>query len=125
VAGIEGFLPCFSHYVFDKYPVSGLFQNSVYMDRLRALLSCALDAQNPCRLSADHGIGKAIKPIRSGDAESDRIIREIDYPYQMYRIDYGDNPFRIVFGFTSTPHRVLHVLAIDVGHSTYSGKIRR
>jgi len=121
----QGFVPCFSYYCFNRYPILGLYSNQVYVEKLRQLLRCALVVVNPTQLCKQFGVGKEIQPIRPTDHQSKRIIRDAGgYPYQMYRIDYGDMPFRIVFGIQPNP-RIIHIIMIDTKHKTYSGKIKR
>ena len=120
----QGFLPCFQYYCFGKYPIADLYGNRVYLDKLKKLLVSALDVQSLIELRTKHGIGREIRPIRPGDAESERIIEDAGYPHQLYRIDYGDTPFRIVFGIQPCP-KLIHIVMIDTKHKTYSGKNRR
>ena len=61
---------------------------------------------------ANGSAGKSIVPIRPTDAESKRIIAQADYPGQIYRIDYGNTPLRILFGIQNEP-RIIHLLMVD------------
>jgi hypothetical protein len=117
----RGFLPSFEFYLFDKYPIDNLYANSVFFTKLQQLLNALLIIENPFLLTSQYAIGKEIQPIRPGSQESKNIINETGYPYQLYRIDYGNTPFRIIFGIENK-NRIAHIVIIDTKHKTYNGK---
>ncbi len=119
-----GFVPCFRHYRFDRYPIDAALADRTCRRKLAALLTGMLEAQGVGDLCQRFGVGKSIVPIRPTDAESKRIIAQADYPGQIYRIDYGNTPLRILFGIQNEP-RIIHLLMVDTQHETYSGKNRR
>lgn len=119
----RGFLPCFSKYLFEHYPIDRLYEHSQFVEKVKHLLSNFIDCESPVDLKK-RGVGKEIKPIRPDDRESIRIIKQCSSPKNLFRIDYGDNPFRIIFSL-SNEDRLAHIFAFDTTHSTYSGKQRR
>lgn len=117
----QGYLPCFSCYKYDKYPIEDLYQQPSNVDKLGKLLSSLLRTANPYLLTQDCGIGKEIQPIRPDSAEGKRIIAEAGTHLNLYRIDYGKTPFRIVFAIQNKP-RIAYIIMIDTKHQTFSGK---
>jgi hypothetical protein len=127
MAAQQGYLPCFHNYRFRDFPIADLYSNSVHLGKVKQLLSCVLDLTNPMRLCSDFGVGKEIQPIRPGDIESDRLIKAIGdtgFPLQLYRIDYGKTPLRVIFAIQNDP-RMIHIIMIDTKHKTYNGKNKR
>ena len=119
----RGFLPCFSAYLTKKYPFSDFYANDVYIGKVKILLSAFVDSTTPLELKEKLG-GKMVTPIRPGDSESERILKNCQSVHPLYRIDYGDNPFRIVFGLSNL-EGLAYVYIIDTTHDTYSNKHRR
>jgi len=118
-----GYLPCFSAYDFRHFPYEKLYDNSSAVAKVQQLLAAFVNSYDPPRqLHRDNGIGKGgITPIRPGDSkEATELIRLLGYPFQIYRIDYGDTKFRVVFGLsTADNRRIAHVLAFDTDHKTF------
>jgi len=118
VASSIGFLPCFSDYKHKEFPITPLYENTSYVDKVKRLLSSLVDLENPMYLSSKCGVGKEIQPIRPDSKEGKRLINLFATPYQLYRIDYGNNPFRIIFAISNTD-RMAFVLAFDLKHNTF------
>ena len=119
----RGFLPCFSQYLSKDFPIEKLYDQSQFIEKTKQLLSNLIDCESPLDLK-NRGIGKEIQTIRPDSSESIRIINMCSFPKNLYRIDYGNNPFRIVFGLSNTD-RLAYIFAFDTTHSTYSGKQKR
>jgi hypothetical protein len=117
----RGFMPCFSYYKNREYPIDSLYNNGANVEKVKNLLSCLVDSESPGALKKQ--IGKDINPLRPDSQEGKRLIRQFEYHGQLYRIDYGNTPFRIVFGLSNSD-RLAHILAIDLTHETFSGKQR-
>ena len=60
--------------------------------------------------------GKEIKAIGNNSEEAKRVNRVLKYPFQLYRVDYGDNGLRIYFGI-SQQYRLVDIVAIDLKHT--------
>lgn len=119
----RGFLPCFSQYLFDDFPSERLYQYPQFVEKVKNLLSNLVDSKGPFDLK-NKGIGKEIQTIRPNDSESKWIINKCSFPHNLYRIDYGNNPFRIIFGL-SNENRIAFIFAFDTDHSTYSKKQKK
>jgi len=113
----QGFLPCFSRYKHSYFPIVNIYQKASYVTKVKTLISALIDSPSILSLK-QNGIGKDIQTIRPTSAESKRLISLFEFDYDIYRIDYGDNPFRIIFGLSNIK-REAYILAIDTTHSTY------
>jgi len=119
----QGYLPCFSEYRHSEYPIENLYQSSSNVEKLKKLVSAFIDTPNPkdlCRSIGRHDI----QPIRPDSSEGKRLIGQFSLPENLYRIDYGNTPFRIIFSL-SNKDRLAKILAIDTKHDTFNGKHRR
>lgn len=118
-----GFLPCFSRYRFKEYPPTNFYQRNSYLQKVKNLVSAFLSSPDP--LTLKNNIGRYdIQTIRPNSAESKRIITLCSSPdCTIHRIDYGDTPFRIVFGLANE-RRCAYVFIVDTAHNTYGGKNR-
>ena len=118
-----GYLPCFSEYRFRLFPYEKLYDSPSAVAKVKQLLSAFVDSYDPPRqLHQNNGIGKGgISPVRPSDSkEAHDLIKQIAYPFQIYRIDYGDTKFRVIFGLsTAEGRRIAHVLAFDTDHKTF------
>lgn len=116
--GKIGFMPCFSRYKYSHFPIEKVYEKASYINKVKNLLSCFVDLENPMFLRNNCGVGKEIQIIRPDDRESIRIISLFSIPYQIYRIDYGKTKFRILFAINSEK-RLSYILGFDTDHSTY------
>ena len=119
----RGFLPCFSAYDHNHFPVEKLYDLDSNVRRAKALVSAFIDSESPSAIKNQIG-GKDIKPIRPDSQEGKRLIQHFSFPYEIFRVDYGRTPLRIIFGL-SKADRMAYILAFDVSHSTFSGKHRK
>jgi len=121
----RGFLPCFSHYLNREYPLEDVYSQNSYVTKAKNLLSALFDIENPYNLTRDCGVGKEIQPIRPDSAEGKRLVSQCCFPFgNLYRIDYGDNPFRIIFGTTNSDRRA-YIFGFDTKHKSFSDKHRK
>lgn len=112
-----GFLPCFSEYKHSEFPTSYVYDKASDVEKVKRLMSCLVDSCSPHEIKLN--IGQKIQTIRPDSKESKRIIQMFSYSGEIYRIDYGNTPFRILFGL-SHGNRMAHILAFDTKHSTYA-----
>ena len=119
----RGFLPCFSNYRYDKYPIDKVFANSVYVNKVKCLLTALVDSRTTSDLR-DNGLGGHIQPIRPVTKEDKEYYRIFDNPNALYRIDYGDNPFRGWFTISNV-EKVVHIRGFETDHRSYNGKVKR
>lgn len=114
-----GFFPCFEFYAHKKHPLSEFSNsNKSYVNHFKKFINAALYSKTVIELK-NNATGKEIKPIRQGSYESIKVNKVLKYPYQIYRVDYGDNAFRLYFGFSSE-NRLIHILALDVKHTYFN-----
>ena len=122
-----GFLPCFSNYNFNHFPVEDLYSNSTAVIKVKQLISAFIDSESPYSLS-EKGIGKEIKPVRPNDSgDSKELIKLLSSPqYPIFRIDYGNTAFRIVFGlYNENNKKFAYILAFDMTHKTLPQRRRQ
>jgi len=120
-----GFLPCFTDYLYRDYPVDRLYVKSANLKKFKDLLVALVESPDILTLKAK--TGQEIKAIRPDDDSRSYkiIIAQCKYPRQLYRIDYGNTPFRIVFGLESEPFLKAPVFIVDTNHETCSDKNRK
>lgn len=82
-------------------------------------MSDFIDSSSPQELH-NQGVGKGgISVIRPESKETKKLIKQFSFPFQIYRIDYGDTKFRVIFGLSSSDgKRIAYVLAFDMNHET-------
>ncbi len=100
-----------------------MYAESNSVEKVKRLLSALIDTENPVDLSRKNGVGKEIQPIRPDSSEGNRLIKQCGFEYNLYRIDYGNTPFRIIFGLSNVD-RLAYIFGIDTTHQTFSGKHR-
>lgn len=113
----RGFLPCFSLYRHQDFPIENLYAQNAYVDKLKHLVSCLIDSKSPSELK--QAIGQEVQVIRPNYKESTKLIHLFALPCQLYRIDYGNTPFRILFGLSNKP-REAYIVTIDTTYATYA-----
>jgi hypothetical protein len=112
-----GFLPCFSKYRFDSYPYEKLYNNNAAVNKVKLLMSAFIDSNSPSSLHTQ--IGKEVQVIRPDSKKTKELIKFFGFPYDIYRIDYGDTPFRLIFGLENdNSKRLAYILAFDMTHKT-------
>jgi hypothetical protein len=100
-----------------------LYNNNAAVNKVKLLMSAFIDSNSPQALSKQ-GIGKGgIKVIRPIGREAKELIKSFSFPYDIYRIDYGDTRFRIIFGLDNdNDKKIAYILAFDMTHSTLPQK---
>lgn len=114
----RGFMPCFSMYRESDFPIINVYCDNPTIDKVKKLINALIDSENPFTITRDYGIGKEIQPIRPDSGEGKRLIKLFSFHNQIYRIDYGNVPFRVIFGISNTD-RMAYILAFDTKHDTY------
>lgn len=118
-----GFLPCFSRYRHKEYPVKNFYQRNSHLEKVKSLVSAFLSSTDPFSLKEILG-NHNIQTIRPDSGGGKRIIKMCASPdCEIHRIDYGNDPFRIVFGLSKND-RNAYIFAVDTKHKTFSGKHR-
>ena len=117
----KGFLPCFSKYLFDKYPIDNAYQNKTFIDKVGKFLSIMMTTPNPSQLK-DKGACHKTMLLDPKDHEGRRVISECSWEKSLiYRAGFGDNKMRIIFGIESSK-QICYIFALDANHSTFDGK---
>jgi hypothetical protein len=100
-----------------------LYNNDIAVKKVKLLMSAFIDSNSPQAL-LKQGIGKGgIQVIRPISRETKELIKSFSFPYDIYRIDYGDTQFRIIFGLdSSNDKRFAYILAFDMTHRTLPQK---
>lgn len=123
-----GFLPCFSHYLYDKFPPSKFYQNKIFVDKIAEILHEILTCHNPIiELKIRTGC-KSIMTITPDSSEGQRIIKMCAWSGgKLYRLDFGKNKMRVIIGLEDYKEkRLCHFFALDAEHATFpNGKTRR
>lgn len=117
----RGFLPCFSRYLHRHFPLEDFYQKPSHVTKVKVLLSALVDSQSPFDLKRK--IGQEVQTIRPNSKEGKSLIKLCSSEYPIHRIDYGNNPFRIVFCF-SNANRMAYIYIIDPKHKTMRGRHR-
>ncbi len=114
----RGFMPCFSMYRESDFPIENIYKEASSVEKVKKLINALIDSENPFNITREFGIGKEIQAIRPDSGESKRLIKLFGFNQQMYRIDYGNTPFRVIFGVMNS-NRQAYILAFDTKHLTF------
>jgi len=118
-----GFLPCFSKHVDSKFAVGDFYCNSVFVTKVQEFSHAIVTAPNiPALKDKIHPKG-GIQIIDPAKNKTDRDLCE-SLGWQtskVYRVDYGDNAYRLLFGLNNVDRRC-YILALDTTHQTRKGK---
>jgi hypothetical protein len=120
----RGYLPCFSRYLEKEFPLDAVFDDHTIVDKLKIFLKeiVTTNVMNDLKVA---GVSGDIQPIRKNSKEENRLSSICGFSEgQLYRLDYGNNKNRILFGI-DTQTRYCYIFAVDVTHQTFSGKNRK
>lgn len=116
---LNGFLPCFSKHVDDKFALHAFYGNHVFVSKVQEFVRAILVSPNLQVLAqAIHAKGgiQIIDPV--GNKDDRKLCQGLSWQTsKVYRVDYGDNPYRLLFGFDNDNRRC-HILALDATHKT-------
>lgn len=122
----RGFLPCFSRHIDKSFPVEDFYANSVFVTKLQEFVAAIVDSPSidilKGRIHPKGGI-QQIDPSRN--AKDRELCSRLNWTDgKIYRVDYGDNAYRLVFGLEVNKSRC-YILALDSKHRTRGDKNRR
>lgn len=120
----RGFLPCFSRYLEKSYPLEDFYRNRVFVNKVSNFLQKILHVSSMMDLRQQGLVKDIFKITPEQGSESRRIIASCNFEQDLYRADWGDCPYRMIFGLDHTSRRC-YVFILDATHDTYSGKQRR
>lgn len=121
---LRGFLPCFSRYLEKNYPLEDFYRNDIFVGKVSIFLQKIIQINSMADLRRQNVVKDAFKITPDQGIESKRIIKICNFEQDLYRADWGDCPYRMVFGLDNTNRRC-HIFILDATHDTYSGKQRR
>ena len=117
----RGFLPDFSRYLSDDYPIVDAYKNSTLISKLCRLLSELPVAVNPARELQQKGCCKKLEKFTPKDKHEKSFIEKCSFQEgQLYYAAFGDCSYRIVFGINSS-ERIAYFFALDTKHSIRKG----
>lgn len=123
-----GYLPCFSRYLYDKFPLEDFYRNKVFVNKISVILSEVLTCNNPQVDLKERTECKSIMHITPDSAEGKRIIKMCSWSGgKLHRLDFGNNKMRVIVGIEdSEDKRLFHVFGLDAKHDTFPiGKNQR
>lgn len=119
MSGVSGFLPCFSKHKDKQYSLDEFYTNPTFVSKVECFLQAILTSPSTQSLSEKIHAKGGIQPIDPLGNKDDRILCQTLgwQSSKVYRIDYGDNSFRLLFGLDNSERRC-HILALDSKHKT-------
>jgi hypothetical protein len=122
---LSGFLPCFSKHQDGKYTIDAFYDNHVFVNKMQEFAHAIIISPTTQILAqAIHAKG-GIQPIDPiGNADDRKLCQSLGWQTsKVYRVDYRDNPYRLLFGLDNTEKRC-YILALDTDHQTRPGKYK-
>lgn len=122
---LRGFLPCFSKHVDHKFTIDIFYGNHVFVNKVQEFMHAIVVSPSTQALNelihAKGGI-QAIDPI--GNSDDKALCQSLGWQSsKVYRVDYGDNAYRLLFGLDNQEKRC-YILALDTTHQTRPSKKR-
>lgn len=117
--GVNGFLPCFSRHQDNHFSIAEFYKNPTFVGKVEEFVKAIITSQGTQALKDKiHPKGgiQTIDPLRNSDDKA-LCLRLGWQESKIYRVDYGDNTFRILFGLDHAERRC-HILALDTNHQT-------
>jgi hypothetical protein len=119
MSGSNGFLPCFSRHKDGHFPITSFYANSIFVGKVEVFLTAIVTSPTTQVLRDKIHPKGGIQPIDPLGNKDDRALcQKLGWQdSKVYRVDYGDNSFRLLFGLDNTDRRC-HILALDTNHDT-------
>lgn len=123
MAGKRGYLPCFSKHNDKKYHLKEFYENSSFVSKVAEFLKVIVDCEDVMSLKNKIAAKGGIASIDPRGNKSDRKLCEsLEWTgSKVYRVDYGDTPYRLCFGLDREKKRC-YILALDAKHQTRGNK---
>jgi hypothetical protein len=120
---LDGFLPCFSRHQDGKYAIDIFYGNNVFVSKLQEFAHAIIVSPTTQILAEKIHAKGGIQPIDPiGNVDDRKLCQSLGWQSsKVYRVDYGDNPYRLLFGLENVEKRC-YVLALDTNHATRPGK---
>lgn len=122
---LDGFLPCFSKHVDGKFTLETFYGNKVFVGKVREFMQAILVSPSTQILNQYIHAKGGIQPIDPiGNAADRELCQSLGWQSsKVYRVDYGNNPYRLLFGLDNVEKRC-YILALDTTHQTRRGKAK-
>ena len=122
---LSGFLPCFSKHVDNKFTIDLFYSNQVFVGKVREFMHAIVASPNTQSLNELIHAKGGIQPIDPmGNSDDKKLCQELGWQgSKVYRVDYGNNPYRLLFGLDNVEKRC-YILALDTTHQTRRGKAK-
>lgn len=119
MSGNSGFLPCFSRHIDKHYPITDFYANSTFVNKVECFVRAIVTSPSTQVLKDKIHPKGGIQPIDPFGSKDDRILcQKLGWQEsKVYRVDYGDNTIRLLFGLDNAERRC-HILALDANHDT-------
>lgn len=116
-----GFLPCFSHYLYDRFPLDDFYRNSTFVTKISQVLQQLPTCNNPLVDLKQMTGCQSIMQIVPDSNEGKRIIQMCSWSDgKIYRLDFGKNKMRVILGlYDDGKKRLCFFFGFDAEHSTY------
>lgn len=116
---VDGFLPCFSRHVDSKFDVDAFYGNHVFVTKVQEFMRAVLISPTTQALAAEIHAKGGIQPIDPmGNVDDRKLCLSLGWQSsKVYRVDYGDNAYRLLFGLDNVNKRC-YILALDTFHAT-------
>lgn len=119
----QGFLPCFSKHNDSSFPIESAYSNKTFITKLELFVQSIITSPNTQVLKEKIHCKGGIQPINpNGNSTDKKLCQQLGWQSsKVYRVDYGDNPCRLLFGLDNESKRC-YILALDSNHDTRPGK---
>lgn len=124
-APLSGFLPCFSKHVDEKFELEVFYGNHVFVSKVQEFMHAIVISPSTQALNQLIHAKGGIQPIDPiGNPDDKALCQSLGWQSsKVYRVDYGDNPYRLLFGLNNQEKRC-YILALDTTHQTRKGKYK-
>lgn len=117
----SGYLPCFSQHLDSRYPLDDFYRNKAFIAKVAHFLSVVVTAEGVHQLK-NLSAAKDIAKVKPDSLSGKNIIQACRFAEgELYRADWGNCPYRLVFGL-DTKDRRCYIFMLDAKHKTHSGK---
>jgi hypothetical protein len=119
MSGTKGFLPCFSKHKDSHYSIDDFYANDAFVNKVETFVKAIVTSPSTQALAQQIHAKGGIQPIDPMGNKDDReLCQRLGWlQSKVYRVDYGNNTMRLLFGLDNSERRC-HILALDANHAT-------
>ncbi len=116
-----GFMPCFSHYLYNKFPLEAFYQNETFVGKVSKILQELPTCANPIVDLKERTGCQDLFQVTPDSHEGKRIIAMCSWNEgKIYRLDFGKNKMRVIMGlYDNNGKRHCLFFGLDASHDTY------